>query len=103
MIKAKRILITTESREIFIVRRVGNPTIRGFCETCAAETDLLTLDEAVGFANKSTRELIRKIESGAIHSTESASGHLFICEESLRQAANLKSKQYSSFQLSVTW
>jgi hypothetical protein len=44
---------------------------------------MLTIDEAVFAANKTTRELIRRIESGAAHSTETASGHLLVCAASL--------------------
>jgi hypothetical protein len=88
MTKAKRILITTECREIYIVRCVGNRAIRCYCETCAAETEMLTLDEAVIAANKTTRELIRRIESGAAHSIETASGYLLVCAASLLENGN---------------
>ena len=84
MTKAKKILITTESREVFIVRRDECRTIRGVCETCAAETEMLTLDEVVNLTGKSTLELIRLAESDAIHTIESASGHLLVCQNSLR-------------------
>ena len=83
MTNAKRILITTESREIFIVRINGKSNVWGFCEICAAETEMLTLDESVCAAGKSARELIHQIESSAIHSLETASGHLLVCQNSL--------------------
>lgn len=81
---AKKILITTEIHEIFIVRRSEQQTIRGFCETCSAENEMLTLDEAVSLTGKSTLELIRRIEAGAIHTIETASGHLLVCQNSLK-------------------
>ncbi len=84
MPNTKKILITTESREIFIARRGEQRTIRGFCETCAAEVEMLPLDEAVSFTGKSTLELIRLTEAGAIHPTETASGHLLVCQNSLK-------------------
>jgi hypothetical protein len=83
MIKAKRILITTESSEIFIVRRVGKQAIHGFCEICAAVTEMVTLDQAVSFINQNTWNLIRLLESGAAHSIETADGHLLVCRTSL--------------------
>lgn len=85
MTNAKRILITTESREIFIVRMNGKSDVQRFCETCAAETSMLTFDESVSAAGKTAREMIRQIEAGAIHSAETASGHLLVCQNSLRK------------------
>lgn len=45
---------------------------------------MLPLDEAVSFTGKSTLELIRLTEAGAIHPTETASGHLLVCQNSLK-------------------
>lgn len=86
MTNAKRILITTESREIFILRRGEQQINIGFCETCQAETEMLTLDEAVSLTGESTRDLFRRIEAGAIHPTEIASGHLLVCQNSLKNS-----------------
>ena len=80
----KRILIETESREIFIVRMNGKEVIRGFCGSCAAEAEMFDLNAAVSFSGIGARELIRQIEADTIHSSEIASGHLLICETSLR-------------------
>jgi hypothetical protein len=81
----KRILITTESSEIFIVRLNGESVIRAFCADCATESAMLTLDEAVTFSNRSARELMRQTETGAVHSLETASGHLLVCQQSLQR------------------
>lgn len=83
MKNARRILITTESHEVFIVRFTGESDVRGFCPDCAAETQMLTFDESVIVLGESARRLIRHIESNAVHSIETASGHLLICAESL--------------------
>ena len=80
---AKKILITTESREIYIVRMNNKSDIREFCAECATQTEMLMLDEAVSFSSRNTSELIRQIEIGAIHSLETASGHLLVCRNSL--------------------
>ena len=87
MENAKKILITTATSEIFIVQRGRQKAIRGFCENCAAETEMLDLNSAVTTFRLGTRELMRQIEAGAVHSTENTNGHFFICRESLRQAA----------------
>lgn len=86
MTNLKKILITTESQEVFILRMNENSNIRGFCADCEKEIRFLTLDEAVNFSALPTRELIRQVERGAVHSVETASGHLLICRNSLEQS-----------------
>lgn len=44
---------------------------------------MLDLDAAVNISRLGAREIIRRIETGAIHSTETARGHLLVCTESL--------------------
>lgn len=83
MSNLKKILITTESREVFILRINSDSQISGYCAACAEDVPLLTLDEAVSFSALFTREMIRRIECGAIHSVETASGHLLVCRNSL--------------------
>ncbi len=84
MSNARKILIETESHEIFIVRGDGKSEVRGFCEGCSAETELLTLDEAVSHGGSSTLEIMRRLNDGEIHFLETASGHLLICRKSLQ-------------------
>ncbi len=88
--KTKKYLITTESHEIFVVRRKGNRTIRGFCSECQTEVGLLTLDDVTTMTGKSMRELFGLIENGSIHSIETATGHLLVCLESLSHLDNSK-------------
>lgn len=83
MTNTKKISITTESREIFVVRMREKSVIHGFCPQCAAKADFLTLDEAVCFSARTTREIVRQTETNQVHSVETASGHLFICQKSL--------------------
>ncbi|HUR99036.1 MAG TPA: hypothetical protein VMZ26_13300 [Pyrinomonadaceae bacterium] len=80
---AKKISITTESRETFIVRRIGEFGVRGFCESCAGDGEMLTLDAAAVVVGRPTRELIREIDAGIVHSIETVSGRLLVCAASL--------------------
>lgn len=93
MTNAKKILITTESREVFIVRFNENSDMHGWCEACAADTKMLTLDNAVSFAGTPTRELIRQTDAGAIHSIETVGGHLLLCQNSLQGFFKRKEKE----------
>lgn len=83
--KRKKYLITSESREIFIVRRNGDKTIRGFCPECQKEVEILTIDEVTRNTGKRTHELFPLIENNLIHSIEVQSGHLLICLNSLQE------------------
>ena len=84
MKNAKKILITSATSEIFILRRGRQNAIRGFCEICEAEVEMLDLNAAVSVFRLGTREIIRQMETGAIHSTDTAGGHLLVCTESLQ-------------------
>ncbi len=83
MANARKISITTESREIFIISGIEGGNLLEHCSGCANTVEMLTLDQAVVVADMPARELIRQIESGAVHSMETASGHLLVCEASL--------------------
>jgi hypothetical protein len=87
MRKAKKILITTVTHEVLVVRRGRTKTTRGFCPPCGAETEMLELNQAATVSGMRLRELIREIENKSFHSTEDANGRLLICAESLREAA----------------
>ena len=53
---------------------------------------MLTLDEAVSFSARNTREIICQIESGAVHSIETLSGHLIVCRKSLENVENAEAR-----------
>ena len=72
MTNSKRITITTESREIFIIRQRGAEIFLDFCAGCAAEVEMLTLDAAIVLSGIAAREIVRLAESGAIHFRETA-------------------------------
>ncbi|MBC7899903.1 MAG: hypothetical protein H7070_07595 [Saprospiraceae bacterium] len=80
---AKKILITTESREIFIIRNGGTEIFTDHCSGCATDVELLTLEAAVLLSGIAVREIVRLAETGEIHFRETASGHLYVCRRSL--------------------
>ena len=85
--KAKKILITTKKHEIFIVRHGQHTAIHGFCPECKAEVEMLTFDSAINFSGIGGYELIRRCESGEVHSIETTGGHLLICKSSIENSA----------------
>jgi len=82
--KTKKLLITTEKHEIFVVRVNHPTTMRGFCPVCGTEVEMLTLDSAVRFSGSSGREVIRRLAAEEIHTIETANGHLLVCRDSLQ-------------------
>ena len=89
--KTKKYLITTEKREVIVIHR-GNhdKKISGFCAVCQTDVELLTLDAITTQTGKSTRVLFQLIENNLIHSIETGSGHLMICQNSLISFENQK-------------
>lgn len=83
MANAKKILITTESHELLVVRRRGSTHPRHICPICTTPGCGLTLDEARDYTCLSGLELIREIEIGAVHAYEIAGGPLLICQKSV--------------------
>ena len=79
MANAKKILITTESHETFVVRRVGRGAINIFCDICETETSMLTLYQAASIALRMKWNLMSLLEAGTVHSVETSDGQLLIC------------------------
>jgi hypothetical protein len=46
--------------------------------------EMLDLNMSVTDFGSGMREIIRQIETGAIHSTETTGGHLLVCQKSLQ-------------------
>ena len=86
MPSTKKILITTETHEQFILRVIGGKRAFGFCRECGRETELLTIDQAVSSSGIRSVQLIHLAESGSIHSLETDRGHLLFCSDSLDKA-----------------
>jgi hypothetical protein len=87
-LKAKKILIETESRETFTLRIRGKNTIRIYCGQCQAFEEMIDLNAAADISGVHARELLRRLESGSLHSPESTNGHLLICRGSLESEIN---------------
>ena len=90
MANAKKILITTESHETFILRMGSKKRAFGHCAQCKREVEILSIDQAVSVSGIRTNELIRKVNANEIHGLETDSGHILICRESLPERAGRK-------------
>lgn len=92
--KAKKLLITTEKHEIFIMHLGTLETVLGFCERCGAEVEMLTVDSAVRVSGINGHRIVQQIANDQIHSIETVNGHLLLCRKSLIE--NLKGQHPNS-------
>ena len=83
MLNAKKILITSESHEIFILKTGSKGRAFGRCRQCGQEVEILSIDRAVSASGFKTSDLMRKIDANEIHGIQTESGHILICRESL--------------------
>lgn len=81
--KAKRIVITTENHETFVLRTDGREHAYGRCGRCGGEVEILTFDQAVSLSGIRMREMVHLTETNELHVIETSSGHLLICKASL--------------------
>jgi len=82
----KRILIETDSHETVVVRTSSPRIVIAYCESCGIEAEMLDLNSAVTRSGCGARELIREIDAGSVHSSQTPTGHLLICANSLQRA-----------------
>lgn len=83
MTNAKKILITRETHETFILRINNKNRAFGFCPACRDEVEIVSLDEAVSISGLRTGELVRQVEAQLIHAIETEGGHLLFCKDSM--------------------
>lgn len=79
---AKKYLITTETHEIVIVRKLRQATFE-FCPDCGRDREMLDFDAAIDLSGRSARQLFGAIEKQLLHAIETRGGHLIVCRYSL--------------------
>ncbi|HEY2866598.1 MAG TPA: hypothetical protein VGJ02_05860 [Pyrinomonadaceae bacterium] len=82
MTRAKKILITTESHEVFTLHINAKNGAIGFCDKCEDKVEILSLEQAVLQTGIHTRDIVRLVDSQQIHAIETNSGHYLICSVS---------------------
>jgi hypothetical protein len=84
MTRAKKILITTESHEVFTLHVNSDRGAAGFCRSCDAEVEMLSLEQAVSLTHIHTRDLVRLVDATEIHAIETNTGHYLVCADSAK-------------------
>ncbi|MFL6210418.1 MAG: hypothetical protein ACJ74W_16295 [Pyrinomonadaceae bacterium] len=91
MRKIRRTKIVVETERLLVVRsrRGGGES---WCAECGAAVRLIGLDEAAIVSGQSQREIVRCVEAGSLHFTESARGVLRLCLNSLLAEVRTREK-----------
>jgi hypothetical protein len=74
--------ITVETERLLVIPR-SKTSFDGWCGQCQAEVKLIGLEEAAAIAGASQRAVFRWAEAGEIHFTETASGRVMFCLNSI--------------------
>jgi hypothetical protein len=78
---AKQTKITIETDSLLIVR--GRSSLRAWCSRCAAETEMIALDDVGVISNLQPAELEQWLNSGELHRLQAADGAALTCLNSL--------------------
>jgi hypothetical protein len=78
---AKQTTITVETSSLFILQ--GRISRRAWCPQCAAEGDMIAVENTSAISNLGQRALARWLTSGELHGTNAPDGSSLICLNSL--------------------
>lgn len=87
--RRKKIISETERKISFLVKR---PPVRFFCAACDAQSEMLSINEAAKKSKTVWFKIVRLIENGELHSTETEAGEIYVCAASLSGQNNFKQK-----------
>lgn len=75
--------IEFESHELTVIRVRHSQTLTAFCAFCEIKVRHLSVARAAAVLGVSETAVFRLVESRAVHSTETASGALLVCGNSV--------------------
>jgi hypothetical protein len=78
---AKQTRITVETDSLLILR--GRSSLRAWCSRCAAEVEMIALEETGVVSNLERPELEEWLNSGELHRLQAGDGSKLICLNSL--------------------
>lgn len=85
MRKKQRTEIRFETHEVTIIRFRQTQSATRFCAACRASVRHLPISRAAAILRISETEVFRLVESKQIHSTETETGELLVCQNSLEK------------------
>ena len=82
----KRTEIKVETEETVIIRATSR-AVSAWCPKCPGQTRMIALEYAAALAGTSLRSILRSVEAGDLHFTETDHGaRLLICTDSLLES-----------------
>jgi hypothetical protein len=78
----KRTEITIETDRLVLISERRSKQV-AWCEACAREVEMVSVDEAAALAGTSSRMIYRQVEAQTLHFMETPEGRLLICLNSL--------------------
>jgi hypothetical protein len=89
MTKIEKTVITIETRQRILIRQ-NRRSIFVWCGQCAAESLMVSTNEAAKLASTSARDIFRRVEAGNVHFLETEDGRLLICLDSLSDSIKIR-------------
>jgi hypothetical protein len=75
--------INVQTERLVVVSHRRSAHLIAWCELCARNASLLTVDEAAAFVHTTARDIYRRVEAAELHFRETPEGALLICLNSL--------------------
>lgn len=82
MKRKRKTEIIVERDQVLVARKLEGRLLH-WCEACARQSHLVTVDEAAVIGSQSSRAVYQRAEEGSLHFTETPEGLLLICLNSL--------------------
>jgi hypothetical protein len=79
--------VTIETERLLVIQRSPG-SVESWCGVCAAQVDMVGVQEAATIAGASERKIFQLSEAGAIHLAETEEGRAFFCVPSLLKIGN---------------
>ena len=79
--KRKRTEITIETERVLFISSPRK--VLGWCSACDAQAEMVPVDEAAILRRVDSRTIFRWVEAERVHASETATGLLLICLNSL--------------------
>lgn len=80
--KKRTARVTIETERLLVIRRFGS-AVQLWCDLCDSEVTMLSVEQTAEITGISQRELFHKAEAGEIHFTETETGKMLFCVNSL--------------------
>lgn len=83
----RKAAVTIETERLLVIQR-SRGSVESWCAVCAAQVNMVGVQEAATIVGASEREIFQLSEAGAIHFAETAEGRALFCVASLLKLGN---------------